>query len=295
MALKINSASGSITLTAEDGSGNADVSIPRAGIGSVDNLGDLSLSASATEINYLSGVTSSVQNQLDSKIESLSDLSITASSTELNYVDGVTSAIQTQINAKAPTASPTFTGTPAAPTAAAGTNTTQLATTAFVTTAVNNVVDSAPGALDTLNELAAALGDDANFSTTVTNNLATKAPLASPTFSGTVSDGDGDMRAIPQSGSAKTSSYTLATGDVGNFIEVGSSGSITIPNSTFSAGDAVSIFNNTTGDVTITCSITTAYIGGADADVASVTLATRGVCTVLFISATVCVITGNIS
>lgn len=100
---------------------------------------------------------------------------------------------------------------------------------------------------------------------------------------------------IPQSGSAKTTSYQLATGDVGEFIEVGSGGSITIPDATFSTGDAVVIFNNTTGDVTVTCSITTAYIAGADSDVASVTLATRGICNVLFISGTVCVITGNVS
>jgi hypothetical protein len=100
---------------------------------------------------------------------------------------------------------------------------------------------------------------------------------------------------IPQSGSAKTTSYTLATGDVGKFVEVGASGSITIPDATFSAGDVVVIFNNTTGGVTITCSITTAYIAGADADEATVTLATRGVCNVLFISGTVCVITGNVS
>jgi len=70
-----------------------------------------------------------------------------------------------------------LTGTPTAPTANSGTNTTQIATTAFVTTAVNNVVDAAPGALDTLNELAAALGDDANYATTITNSLAAKASL----------------------------------------------------------------------------------------------------------------------
>ena len=57
---------------------------------------------------------------------------ITPTHTELNYVDGVTSALQTQMDTKSPLASPTFTGTPAAPTASAGTNTTQLATTAFV-------------------------------------------------------------------------------------------------------------------------------------------------------------------
>ncbi len=100
---------------------------------------------------------------------------------------------------------------------------------------------------------------------------------------------------IPQSGSAKTAAYTLATSDVGKFIEVGASGSIEIPDATFSAGDAVSVFNNTTGDVTITCTITTAYIAGADADEATVTLATRGICTILFISGTVCVISGNVS
>lgn len=100
---------------------------------------------------------------------------------------------------------------------------------------------------------------------------------------------------IPLSGSAKTSSYILATSDVGEYIEVGSGGSITIPNSTFAAGDVVSIFNNTTGGITITCSITTAYIAGTDADKASVTLATRGIATVLFISGTVCVITGNVT
>jgi hypothetical protein len=93
----------------------------------------------------------------------------------------------------------------------------------------------------------------------------------------------------------KTTAYTLAVGDVGKVVGVGSGGSIEIPDTTFAAGDAVLIFNNTTGDITITCTITTAYIAGADADVASVTLATRGVCNILFISGTVCVITGNIS
>jgi len=103
------------------------------------------------------------------------------------------------------------------------------------------------------------------------------------------------VKSIPQSGSAKTSSYTLTTSDIGSFIEVGSSGAITIPNSTFSAGNAISLFNNTTGNITVTCSITTAYIAGVNTDESSVTLATRGVATILFISGTVCVISGNVS
>jgi hypothetical protein len=102
-------------------------------------------------------------------------------------------------------------------------------------------------------------------------------------------------RNIPQSGSAKTTSYTLATTDVGEYIQVSTSGSIVIPDATFSTGDAVVIFNDTSGSITITCSITTAYIGGQDSDRATVTLLTRGVCNVLFISGTVCVITGNVT
>jgi hypothetical protein len=113
--------------------------------------------------------------------------------------------------------------------------------------------------------------------------------------SGLLTDDKGNLRAIPQSGSAKTGSYTLAVGDVGQFIEVGSGGSITVPDATFAAGDVVSIFNNTTGTVTLTMSITTAYIGGADVDEATIDLATRGVATILFISGTVCVVNGNVS
>lgn len=84
-------------------------------------------------------------------------------------------------------ASPTFTGTPLAPTATAGTNTTQIATTEFVTTAVGNLIANAPAALNTLDELAAALADDENYAATITTALGTKAPLANPTFTGTVS------------------------------------------------------------------------------------------------------------
>jgi trimeric autotransporter adhesin len=87
-------------------------------------------------------------------------------------VDNNETAVNNALALKADLASPALTGTPTAPTAAAATNTTQLATTAFVTTAVANLIDSAPGALDTLNELAAAIGDDANFATTITNSIA---------------------------------------------------------------------------------------------------------------------------
>ena len=86
----------------------------------------------------------------------------------------------------APLNSPAFTGIPTAPTASAATNTDQIATTAFVRAEVSALVGTAAATLDTLGELADALGSDAAFSTTIATSLGLKAPLASPTFTGTV-------------------------------------------------------------------------------------------------------------
>jgi len=114
-------------------------------------------------------------------------------------------------------------------------------------------------------------------------------------YAGTV-DGTNPVgyRNIPPVGT-KVASYTLSTADVGKYVQLGTSGAIVIPDATFSEGDAITLFNNTAGTITITCTITTAYISGTDADKATVTLATRGVATILFISSTVCVIAGNVS
>ena len=133
-----------------------------------------------------------------------------------------------------------------------------------------------------------------NGSSSGTATLA--APAAASTFTYTLPNQTATLGFlnVPPVGT-KTGSYTLATTDVGEYVQVGSGGSITIPDATFTEGDAVLIFNNTTGAITITCTITTAYIAGTDADKATVSLATRGVATILFISGTVCVITGNVS
>lgn len=99
-------------------------------------------------------------------------------------VESVLTAIEAALPLKAALASPAFTGTPTAPTQSPGDNSTKLSTTAYVEAAIAALVSSSPAALDTLNELAAALGDDPNFATTMTNALAAKAPLASPAFTG---------------------------------------------------------------------------------------------------------------
>jgi len=129
--------------------------------------------------------------------------------------------------------------------------------------------------------------------TLVTPALGTPASgnLSNTTVDGTNPVGFRDLPAV----GTKTTSYTLAVGDVGKYVQVGSGGSITIPNSTFAEGDVVVIANNHTAAITITCTITDAYIGGTNTDKATVSLATRGVCNILFLSGTACIITGNVS
>ena len=100
---------------------------------------------------------------------------------------------------------------------------------------------------------------------------------------------------IPQSGSAKTTSYTLVVGDVGKFIVLGTSGLIVVPASIFAVGDAISVANNTAAAITCTSSAVTAYLGGTNTIVTSFSLASRGVCTILYVTASVVFITGNVS
>jgi hypothetical protein len=127
-----------------DGSSNIDIA--------TTNL--TNVTATAAEVNVLDGIT--------------------ATTTELNYLSGAASNVQAQLDNKAPLESPALTGTPTAPTATSGTNSNVLATTAYVDGAVSSLVDSAPDLLNTLNELAAAIGDDANFATTLANSVALK-------------------------------------------------------------------------------------------------------------------------
>jgi hypothetical protein len=124
------------------------------------------VTATTAELNILDGVTATASeiNLLDGVTATTAELNllagVTATTTELNYVDGVTSGIQGQLDDKAPLDSPALSGVPTAPTAAAGTNSTQVATTAYADAAVAALVDGAPDLLNTLNELAAALDDN---------------------------------------------------------------------------------------------------------------------------------------
>jgi hypothetical protein len=140
---------------------------------------------------------------------------------------------------------------------------------------------------------------------TLTNKTLTSPTLTTPVL-GTPSSGtlssctvDGTNKVgylnIPQSGSAKTTSYTLVVGDVGKFVVLGTSGLVVVPASIFAVGDAISVANNTAAAITCTSSAVTAYLGGTNTVVTSFSLASRGVCTILYVTASVVFITGNVS
>ena len=229
---------------------------------------------SDVEIGYLDGVTSGIQTQINNKQAVVANVS----DTEIGYLDGVTSAIQTQLDAKlasataastyAPLASPALTGTPTATLAVTGTNTTQIATTSFVQQEIGVLTAGAPAALNTLDELAAALGDDASYAASITTALGNKAPLASPTFTGTVTlpaagivftDGTQAKEGVPSRTpiSQKTDSYTLsALTERDSLIEVSkaTATTITIPTDAtlnFPIGTSIDILQTGAGQVTI--------------------------------------------
>ncbi len=163
----------------DDGGGNATSVIALAGKGafvdrsSVQTVGGKKTFSSAPA----SSEDASADSDLVRKLQFDNGLATKAAATHGHAIAEIAS-LQSALDAKAPLASPALTGVPTAPTAAGGTSSTQIATTAFVAAAVSALINAAPGALDTLAELAGALGDDPDFATTITNGLASKLATA---------------------------------------------------------------------------------------------------------------------
>ena len=251
------------------------------GLGSADNTADADKPVSSAASTAIGLKANSASPTFTGTVSG-----ITKSMVDLGNVDNtadsakpVSTAGQTALDLKAPLASPALTGVPTAPTAAAATNTTQVATTAYVRAEVAALVNSAGATLDTLGEIATALGNDANLSTTLTNAIALKAPLASPTFTGTntvaaltasglitasasgvaftdgtqTKEGVASRTPIVQ----KTASYTLsALTERDSLIEVSSASAVTITvptNATLAlpVGTSIDILQTGAGQVTI--------------------------------------------
>lgn len=187
--LKANIASPTFTGTVSG------ITATMVGLGSVNNTADTAKPVSTAQ-----------QTALDLKANIASP----------TFTGTVTIPSGASISGFAPLASPALTGTPTAPTAAAATNTTQIATTAFVRGEVTALVNGATATLDTLGEIATALGNDANLSTTLTTSIGLKAPLASPTFTGTVTIPSGASISgfAPLASPTFTGTVTLPTGTV---------------------------------------------------------------------------------
>ena len=244
--LKANLASPTFTGTVSG------VSKSMVGLGDVDNTADSAKPVStavqtALDLKIASATAASTYAPIASPTFTGTVSGVTKSHVGLGNVDNtadsakpISTAAQTALDLKAPLASPALTGIPTAPTAAAATNTTQVATTAYVRGEVAALVNSAGATLDTLGEIATALGNDANLSTTLTTSIGLKAPLASPTFTGTVTvgasgiaftDGTQTKQGVPSQTtiSQKTASYTLsALTERDSMIEMNSSSAITL-------------------------------------------------------------------
>jgi hypothetical protein len=183
--------------------------------------------------NLLSLKQSSGNYSLVGHVHTSSDITNFSSS-----VSGLVSGIYAPLN------SPSLTGIPTAPTASSGTSNNQIASTQFVRNELSNLVNAAPTALDTLNELAIALGNDANFSTTVTNSLAQKANISGTSFTGSVTAPSGNFTVLQQNG--VTVSVNGHTHNVSSITDFNSSVSGLLPVTNITGGTNISVVPNGT-------------------------------------------------
>ena len=217
----------------------------------------------------------------DSSAKASSDSANAAAISEKNSANSETSARQSAENAasslekletvdlplKADLASPSFTGSPKVPTAAQGNSSQIIASTSFVQTAIAALVASAPGTLDTIKELAAALGNDPNFATTITNLIAEKLDKTANAVSATKAVQDGYGNNIVSTYATKTE----MTGGITKLATVASTGSYsdllnkpTIPNKTSQlTNDSNYVVQDTSGNVTIAGTLTAAKVVNA--------------------------------
>ena len=275
-------------------------------LGGETDTGKLKLGNGSTAWNslaYQAGVTS-----VNGNTGVVTGLAPIASPT---FTGTVTIPSGASISDFAPLASPTFTGTPTLPTGTIATtqsvadNSTKVATTAFVRGEVTALVNSATATLDTLGEIATALGNDANLSTTLTTSIGLKAPLASPTFTGTVTgnpavattstgtSGFGYM-GLPQN-SATTGAYGVVAADAGTHIYSSATRTITIPADATIAmpiGSTVVFIAGSGATVTIAITSDTMYLAGLGTT-GSRTLAAFGMATAVKITSTSWIISGN--
>jgi hypothetical protein len=239
---------------------------------------DVALTATATELNVLDGITSSTAelNILDGVTATAAELNIldgaTLTVTELNYVDGVTSGIQAQLDAKLALAGGTMTGAIAMGAnkitgLGAPTNADDAATKTYVDGVITNLVDGAPDLLNTLNELAAAINDDANYSTTLTTALGNKQDKVANVSDTEIGYLDGVTSAIQTQLNAKFNTADASTTNVSE----GTNLYFTNERAQDAIGDNLGTglsYNDTTGAISVTADTYEPYGAAAAATAA---------------------------
>jgi len=248
------------------------------------NTAENAITGLQSDVTAINTAAATLQTSVNTKASSAS---LTAHEADTTNIHGIadtsalalTADVNTALNLKAPIASPTFTGTvsgvtkahvglanvdntadaskPVSTAQATAIATAKSEAIADATSQVNALLTGAPAALNTLDELAAALGDDANFASTVTTSLGTKAPLASPTFTGTVTvaaagvaftDGTQTKAGVPSIttiGTARSASETLAAGEQDKFVPVSGAVVITLPATGYSTGQSIDFWQQT--------------------------------------------------
>jgi hypothetical protein len=159
---------------------------------------------------------------------------------------------------------------------------------------LNNIPSSNPSNWQIFGAKGATGDVDLNSAQTLTNKTIDSA--VSVSASGTLSDGDGNLRDIPLSGSIKSDAYTLAIGDAGNHVVFNSANvNFTVPASTFGTGDIVSIISTKGATGTVSSAITNMFVAEGSSATATATIGANGVASILFLSASYAVLTGNVS
>lgn len=245
-------AAGYATLASPTFTGNVSgITKTMVGLGSVDNTADSSKPVSTAQQTALDLKANIASPTFTGNVSGITKTMVGLGSVD-NTADTakpVSTAQQTALDLKANLASPALTGTPTAPTANASTSNTQIATTAYVKTVINDLINSAPATLDTLGEIATSLANNASLSSSLTSSIALKAPLASPTFTGTVTIPAGASISgfAPLASPALTGTPTAPTATANtNTTQVATTAFVT----TAVAGAAVTALDNV-GDVTI--------------------------------------------
>jgi len=248
------------------------------------NIAENAITGLQSDVTAINTAAATLQASVNTKASSAS---LTAHEADTTNIHGIadtsalalTADVNTALDLKAPKNSPTFTGTvsgvtkahvglenvdntsdaskPVSTAQATAIATAKSEAIADATSQVNALLTGAPAALDTLDELAAALGDDANFASTVTTSLGTKAPLASPTFTGTVtvgaagivfSDGTQARAGVPSITTIATevaSSVTLGAGEQDKFIPLSGAVVVTLPATGYSTGQSIDFWQKT--------------------------------------------------